>query len=212
MQGLRRGILLFLALRSDGRGVGSGCRGWGRVGLVVDHFLYFLILLATLVRSNAWRGSILLVVGGLPWWILPVACSGLLTRVVSSVWSCFFSLRFPRCTICQKDGVISYVWSEVADTCRWSGLMRLIPTCSWTLALNSDNATIGPTSHHASQGALDDIRWEAESSGARTRDRNYASQLDLNNYRYLFHKFSEIFVWLHRSEFSNVSEQWHITK
>jgi hypothetical protein len=46
-------LLVFLALRSDGRDVGSGCRGRGRVGLVVDHFLHFLFLLATLVRSNA---------------------------------------------------------------------------------------------------------------------------------------------------------------
>ena len=43
------------ALRSDGRGVGAGGGGRRRIGLVVDHFLHLLLLVATPVRLDSWR-------------------------------------------------------------------------------------------------------------------------------------------------------------
>jgi hypothetical protein len=47
-------LLALMALRSDGRSVGTGGGGRGRVGLVVDHLLH-LLLVATLVRLDAGR-------------------------------------------------------------------------------------------------------------------------------------------------------------
>jgi hypothetical protein len=43
-----------MALRSDGRGVGSGGGGRRRIGLVLDHFLH-LLLVTTLVRLDTGR-------------------------------------------------------------------------------------------------------------------------------------------------------------
>jgi hypothetical protein len=37
-------LLALMALRSDGRRVGAGCRGRRRVGLIVDHFLHLLLV------------------------------------------------------------------------------------------------------------------------------------------------------------------------
>jgi hypothetical protein len=48
-------LLALVALRSDGRRVGAGCGGRRRIGLVVDHFLHFLLLVATPVRLDAGR-------------------------------------------------------------------------------------------------------------------------------------------------------------
>jgi hypothetical protein len=55
-----------MALRSDGRRVGAGCGGRRRVGLVVDQFLHLLLLIATLMRLDAERGSLLGFGAGLP--------------------------------------------------------------------------------------------------------------------------------------------------
>jgi hypothetical protein len=41
-----------MALRSDGRGVGAGGEGRRRIGLVVDHFLHLLFLVAAPVRLD----------------------------------------------------------------------------------------------------------------------------------------------------------------
>jgi hypothetical protein len=48
-------LLVLMALRSDGRGVGAGCGGRRRVGLVVNHFLYLLLLVATPMRLDVRR-------------------------------------------------------------------------------------------------------------------------------------------------------------
>jgi hypothetical protein len=45
-----------MALRSDGRSIGAGCGGRRRVGLVVDHFLHLLLLVATPMRLGTRRG------------------------------------------------------------------------------------------------------------------------------------------------------------
>jgi hypothetical protein len=47
-------LLALMALRSDGRRVGAGGGRRLRIGLVVDHFLHFL-LVATPVRLDAGR-------------------------------------------------------------------------------------------------------------------------------------------------------------
>jgi hypothetical protein len=41
--------------RSDGRSVGAGGGGRRRVGLVVDHFLHLLLLVATSMRLDTGR-------------------------------------------------------------------------------------------------------------------------------------------------------------
>jgi hypothetical protein len=66
-----------MAFRSDGRRVGAEGGRRRRIGLVVDHLLHFLLLVATPVRLNAGRGF-LPFIAGLPRWSLPVACGGLL--------------------------------------------------------------------------------------------------------------------------------------
>ena len=48
-------LLALLALRSDGRDVGARGGGRRRIGLVVDHFLHLLLLVATPVRLDAGR-------------------------------------------------------------------------------------------------------------------------------------------------------------
>jgi hypothetical protein len=48
-------LLALMALRSDGRRVGAGGGRRSRIGLVVDHFLHFLLLVATPVRLDAGR-------------------------------------------------------------------------------------------------------------------------------------------------------------
>jgi hypothetical protein len=58
-------LLALMALRSDGCCVGVGCGGRRRVGLVVDHFLH-LFLVATPMRLDAKRGSLLAFGAGLP--------------------------------------------------------------------------------------------------------------------------------------------------
>jgi hypothetical protein len=55
-----------MALRSDGRRIGAGCGGRRRVGLVVGHFLHLLLLVVTLTRLDAGRGSLLGFGAGLP--------------------------------------------------------------------------------------------------------------------------------------------------
>jgi hypothetical protein len=52
-------LLALMALRSDGRRVGAGCGGRRRIGLVVDHFLHLLLLIATPKRFDAGRGLLL---------------------------------------------------------------------------------------------------------------------------------------------------------
>ena len=59
-------LLALTALRSDGHRVGAGCGGRRRVGLVVDHFLHLLLLVATPMRLDARRGSLLGFGAGLP--------------------------------------------------------------------------------------------------------------------------------------------------
>jgi hypothetical protein len=59
-------LLALMALRSDGRGVGAGCGGQRRVGLVVDHFLHLLLVVTTPMRLDARRGSLLGFGAGLP--------------------------------------------------------------------------------------------------------------------------------------------------
>jgi hypothetical protein len=58
-------LLALMALRSDGRLVGAGGRARRRAGLVVDHFLHFL-LVATPMRLDAGRGFLLSFGAGLP--------------------------------------------------------------------------------------------------------------------------------------------------
>jgi hypothetical protein len=55
-----------MALRSDGHGVGAGCGGRRRVGLVVDHFLHLFLLVATSMRLDVRRGFLLAFGAGLP--------------------------------------------------------------------------------------------------------------------------------------------------
>jgi hypothetical protein len=48
-------LLALMALRSDGRRVGSGGGRLRRVDLVVDHFLHFFLVVATPVRLDTGR-------------------------------------------------------------------------------------------------------------------------------------------------------------
>jgi hypothetical protein len=68
-----------MALRSDGRCIGAGCGRRRRVGLVVDHFLHFLLLVATPVRLDTGGDSSLPLApdsldGAFPW-LVPVSIS-----------------------------------------------------------------------------------------------------------------------------------------
>jgi hypothetical protein len=69
-----------MALRSDGRGVGARCGGRRRVGLIVDHFLHLLLLVATPMQLDA-DPSLALVLdsldGAFPWLVAfsPVSIS-----------------------------------------------------------------------------------------------------------------------------------------
>jgi hypothetical protein len=61
-----------MALRSDGLRVGAG-GGWQRrIGLIVDYFLHLLLLVATPMRLDVWRGFLLVLGadsldGAFPW-------------------------------------------------------------------------------------------------------------------------------------------------
>jgi hypothetical protein len=55
-----------MVLRSDGRHVGARCGGRQRFGLVVDHFLHILLLVATPMPLDAERGFLLAFGAGLP--------------------------------------------------------------------------------------------------------------------------------------------------
>ena len=59
-------LLALMALRSDGRRVGAECGGRRRVGLVVDHFLHLLLLVATPMRLDAGRRFLPSFGAGLP--------------------------------------------------------------------------------------------------------------------------------------------------
>jgi hypothetical protein len=59
-------LLALMALRSDRHGVEAGCGGRRRVGLVVDYFLHLFLLVATPMRLDARRGSLLGFGAGLP--------------------------------------------------------------------------------------------------------------------------------------------------
>jgi hypothetical protein len=48
-------LLALMALRSDGRSIGAGGGGRRRIGLIVDHFFHFLLLVATPVRLDVGR-------------------------------------------------------------------------------------------------------------------------------------------------------------
>jgi hypothetical protein len=52
-------LLALMALRSDGRRVGAGGGGRRRVGLIVDHLLHLLLLVATPMRLDAGRRFLL---------------------------------------------------------------------------------------------------------------------------------------------------------
>jgi hypothetical protein len=67
-----------MALISDGRRVEAGGGRRQRIGLVLYHFLHFLLLAP--LRCDLMRGgdSSPLLVAGLPRWSFPVACGGLL--------------------------------------------------------------------------------------------------------------------------------------
>jgi hypothetical protein len=64
-----------MALRSYGRRIGAR-GGWRRrVSLVVDHFLHLLLLVATPMRLDAWRGFLLVLGAGFldgafPWLVV----------------------------------------------------------------------------------------------------------------------------------------------
>jgi hypothetical protein len=59
-------LLTLMALRSSGRRVRAGGGGRRRVGLVVDHFLHLLLLVASPMGLVRGRGFLLLLVAGFP--------------------------------------------------------------------------------------------------------------------------------------------------
>jgi hypothetical protein len=71
-------LLALMVLRSSGRRVRDGGGGRRRVGLVVDHFLHLLLLVASPMGIDGGRGFLFVLVAGLPRVGSPRAC-GLVT-------------------------------------------------------------------------------------------------------------------------------------